>query len=900
MVSFVESATLRLNDDSSKKIRAVNAALSQLFATSRKMKSMRIDIKGLDKAPSQVRKLTAEMQKLQKAQSAIKRLSGTIKINDSAVDRALNKVTTLRRMLNQLSSNVRVNVSGRVPTQPPMAPGPPQRPPRVPPVTVNVAPLNSLLNGFISRLGYTIESAIIRGFRQGTSAIDVAETRLGLQGLPPEQRSFANDVAKGLSRDFQVLSRGQALGIVSEILPIVRGQTEAVSPIATEVSRFVELQVALGQSADAAIDSAFKFAKAGEQAGRFTDAAGNIDPNGISNFFQTLRQGAAQIGKEFTPELVQGVTKLLRTSKFALNNEGLLTALFLAEEQGTTAGVGINQLIKQLSGERIQKKQLANLEALGLITTTEVETGRVGADRTFEREAKGSVNDELLRENILQFVIQEVFPRAKAAGFDLTKETDAARFAGTVTSDRTATDALTALILRANEIQSQVQIALANQAATAANTQKVIDESLLVAGQSALSQFNGLLGEAGNAFKGVLIPALNTTAGILQSLGSFISGPEGEGSPTRAAATALGVGAAGFGLVKGGGALLNFFNPLTASATALNGSAAALNAAAAALTRSAAAGAVPNATGRGAAATGAAAGLATGATATRGLGIVSFLKNALGVTAIAAGAKLALDEARETEQGKALEQQALLPFLRELFAAQAPAREAANKMQEESQRAAATAITQSLIEDRATRMRPEDMRQVQQIQADSILIKNLSALERSDREKAAARAISTDRSITEDRAARFTPADARQVQQIQADNILVKNLSAIERADSERAGFKADETLAAPGGTFQMFLDGMESSVSQGAATFDQTFAAGGVTVGQGLTAAAPVAGTAIGTNAAAAMNPVAIGQAIGAAAAAAISNAAANIRVNVQNPASFGPVNTGQTTPVE
>lgn len=587
MANFVERATLIVSDQSSASINKINKSLSELFRTANKLSSIRINLRGLDRIQSQVNNLTAKLKQTERVPLKIQ-LTG---LRESDVSKVKKLTAALRDYRKVAAGLPGVNIPApNVPAPPPQPRQPRQPRPVAPPpglvqrqlVNINVRPLENVLNGFVARLGSTIESAIISGFKRGTSDIDVAETRLALQNVTPQERGLATQVARAISEQFPTVSRGAALGLVSELFPVVRGQNEAIQPIANQLAQFAQLRVALGESAEQAINSSIELAKAGEQMGAFTDATGKVDIAGVEKFFATINRAFALIGKEATPELVRGLTKSLRTSKFGLDERGLLTALFLAEESGTTAGVGINQAIKQLSGERVQKKQLARLMELGLITSKEVEAGKVGNQTVTELVGGGAIDEAQLRSNILQWVVDNVIPKARDAGFDVSNPVEAARFAGEITSDRTATEALTSLLIRANELQSQVDRALGLDVSPE-RLQGVTDASLLVSLSAASEQFTSVLGEVGNSLSGVLIPAANGAASVLQQIASFIAGPDGEGSATRSAAAAAGAGALAFGALKGGGALLNFFNPLNASAGLLSKAAAELSAAAAAI-----------------------------------------------------------------------------------------------------------------------------------------------------------------------------------------------------------------------------------------------------------------------------------------------------------------------------
>lgn len=592
MASFVEQATLKIVDQSTRQIKTVNGALQQLFRTARQGRAIPIRL-NLGQAQSQIKALTRDLDRLRSAQGRGRARQVIVAPTSSQVSRIDAAATAMQRY----ATAARRAAGVRFPTPPiargfgagAMVPGSALGP-RVPQhsafpsrVGIDINPLQMMLNGFVYRLGFTIENAIIRGFGKGVSDLDVATTRLALQDASSEERAAAARVAAETSRNFPLFSRGQALGLAGELLPVVRGEVGALDEVTTWLARMATLRVALGETSEQAIEGSINLAKAGEQMGAFTDAAGNVDTAKVDQFFSTILQGFAQIGREATPELLRALTKSLRASRFSLDERGLLTALFFAEEAGSTAGVGINQLIKQLSGERVQKRQRARQEELGFVQTREIVTGRTGNQVNTEIVVEGTVDEGLLRENPALWVQRYVIPAMRKLGLDPENAVDASRFAGQITSDRTATEALVGLILRAEELNKNVDRALATNVSPE-RLDRIINESLLVQTREAQQQLIGVLGEIGNSFRDILIPALNTVGSVASTVGAFIAGPEGEGSARRSAAVVAGVAGAGFLTAKAGTSIFNrLFNPLNQSAIALNGSAAALTRAAVAL-----------------------------------------------------------------------------------------------------------------------------------------------------------------------------------------------------------------------------------------------------------------------------------------------------------------------------
>ncbi len=466
--------------------------------------------------------------------------------------------------------------------------------------SLNIDPLRMMLDGFLFRLGYTIENAIITGFRDGYKNRDVADNRLRVQQLSPEQQTAAQVAINSLT-DAQAktktgvaLSNTQVSSIFAEVLPTTKGNVEAAKHLTAELMRLATAQIAMGESAENAVDSAYKFAKAGEQSGNFTDpVSGNYDPAKVTAYFDVLRKLAPTLGKDFTSNLIQQMTKYLRVSKFTLEPRGIAAAALLNEEMGSSASVGLNQAIKQLTGKGVTKEALAYQESIGLITTKEVTIGGTGGKKTTRKVADQVTNEEQLRADPAGYVLSTLIPAMIKQGFDPNKPLDAAKFAGQVVSDRTAIDALTALIVRAQEIQNDVNVAFKRDVSPEKQDEENA-KSGLVGISGVVSNFISLMGDVAKSMDSVLIPTFRAASNILNEIGSYVRGTDEEGVVKDGAGARAGVVLGGAGLAAGitaivGKQVLSFLNPLTGSAVALTGSATALNASAAALMQAAAA-----------------------------------------------------------------------------------------------------------------------------------------------------------------------------------------------------------------------------------------------------------------------------------------------------------------------
>lgn len=548
MASFVETATLKVVNQSSKEIRKINKDLAGLFRT-------------MNKASKQV------MRPMQ------------IRVDSRQVGTATRNLTALQNQANrtrkaiQNVGNVRVRAGGSAGGRPVPGGAGNQR------VILDYGGFRGFAHGFMTRLGTTIETAIINGFKTGVRDTDLAQNRQRILGFTPEQRRQNNRTATEIAAQNPQFSRAQVLGVIGEVAPSVGNDLNATRQVTESVLEYSKALMAAGATSEEATDNLQKLSKAMGMTGTLLDNAGNFDAGAMQRFMDVVVQETITGGREMVPELIAQLAKYSRTTGKTLNQEGWRTLLFLGEDYGSSAGVGLNQMVKQLTGERIQKKQLARLMELGLMGSKEVKSGTVGGKIKTETVSTGVVDEMLLRSDPAKWVRDVLMPIMEKNGFDAADNVQAAKFAGQITSDRTATDILTTLITNMGEVEQRARIA---EQRGNVNLDEVLGDSLVASWNSTMTQLTSAAGEVGYAFKDVLIPALNSVGNVARNVAAFVSGDSGDANLLTGAAVGGGALAAGFAGYKALGALSDMFG-LKGSAVALNGSAAALTRAAVSL-----------------------------------------------------------------------------------------------------------------------------------------------------------------------------------------------------------------------------------------------------------------------------------------------------------------------------
>lgn len=588
MTSFTETATLKVVDQATKEIRGINRELKKLDKTAAALKktlggvgSVRVNTGQLTQATRKITQMGTAARNLRKDLQ----LSGNVRLQ--SIDRAIGKMKQLQTQA-QATANAVAKIGQGV------------RSPGVPgarggrgggggTVTVQYGGLQSMLHGFTMRLGSTIESAIVSGFAKGARATDLAQNRQRILGFTPEQRAANNRTATEIAGRNRGFSRAQVLTTMGEIGPAVGNAPGPTARVTEMILEYSKALMAAGATSEEATSNLQKLSKAMGMTSTLLDNDGKFDEAATKRMIDVIVQETITGGAEMTPELIAQLAKYSRTTGKTLDQEGWRTLLFLGEDYGSSAGVGLNQMIKQLTGERVQKKQLAAQIDYGITGSKEITTGKVGGKKKTEVVSTGVQNEALLRQDPARWIREVLFPIMDRQKIDKTDNVAVAKFAGEITSDRTATDILTTLITNMGEVQQRRKIA---EDRGNVNLDAIMDESLVNRWDDATTQLISAVGETANSFKTVLIPVLNLVSDSARGIAAFLAGNDGQGNPLVAATVAGGAAATAFGVYKGGSMLMNGFG-LQASAVALDGSAAALTRAAIALGGSSAAPGIP-------------------------------------------------------------------------------------------------------------------------------------------------------------------------------------------------------------------------------------------------------------------------------------------------------------------
>lgn len=657
MASFTEQATLVVRDQSTAKIKKINAALAQLMKTAKSFKaSVKVDI-NTDKlltASAAVRRLTRDLNALRTAASRI-----NLNINTGnivAVQRHLNAIRTMGSTPVRLSVMATSNLP-QLTAQLAALRAQAGRPIRGGPIGPGgggggrggggaggggggggrggggggIGPILTpragvmVISGVVGIAGYSIAAmahALGRTIKEGVNDSDIAGTAIAMKQLPKDQENAVIKAASELTKEQAQTPSGGLLNVaqiqrlLAEMLPVAKGDVEGAKTLARETITMIKQEFAMGRNLKESLEGAYNYGKAIEQLGTIFDKEGKLIPAKAEEWYGIMRQIAPDIGREFTGQFARQAVKYAGSARYGMDARALMGLLFMGEEfNPSAAGTKMRELSRSLAGVRISKQAAAEMARLGLLTPKEAKWGKVGEKDVKEIVGGTSLDPELLQQNVFDFVTRRVLPayerdaaRRGKTNLDQTAQAiDMATFARNIGFAANAADLLATAMIKAKELNVQIDQAMARRG-DRATVEQAMSESSRIAGQGVVNQIQSTFGEAISALEPITLPLMKGLSSVLKDAAVSIKGA-GEGDPIaiskitaamlatvaaspalRSATGVIGTLAQPAGVVA---ALAGMADPLTRplsmAALALQGAAASLTGSATALTAAAAA-----------------------------------------------------------------------------------------------------------------------------------------------------------------------------------------------------------------------------------------------------------------------------------------------------------------------
>jgi hypothetical protein len=610
VASYVEQATLLVNDKSSAKIKAINKELTALFKTAQKLKSMKVDFKINEGA---VKKATADINNLARAANKAKseKINVTARAQGlQAVNRELNNLRAKAR--RPIVQEVREKRSG-------FAAGFGHSATHFGHEIAKGFAAGAL--GVASNIGHAIGHAMGHMMKEGTAAVDIAQSAQKLRGLSDTEIKTAERVTdEAMAQQVKdlggaaIFPRAEISKLQSDLTSIMAGaEPDEIKKVIRELVLTAAQGVDLGQDLKAATTGMFDYAKTGEQTRAFFKQGGKdavnekgfpiFDEARMRAYFEARRADQALTAGQVTGQSTRSVIQSSGVAKYGLTNEMITVLNLESQEMGSRAGAALQQMMNNLTGNVLTKFKKNNLRAMGMLVPAtgpgaavyeetavpahrDPKTGRMHKATTITKRISGLIEEQAesedeLRHNALRWAIGYARPKMLDMKMDPNNPTDVAKFVIPLTSGK-GNVGLETLISQAPQLLRDLALQ-AKIPVKADEVGKDLRESTRLTAIAAGQQMESVLGEVGQQLATVSLPYVQEATGALAKLAVQLHDKTVDPATAVAGAIYGGAGLAGLAVTS----TLTALTSQDPSVRALGGAAAALEGSAAALTASA-------------------------------------------------------------------------------------------------------------------------------------------------------------------------------------------------------------------------------------------------------------------------------------------------------------------------
>lgn len=564
-----------------------------------------------DKSSAKIKKINAELQKLNKTAMAISRSSSkaiNIKVNSRDVVTARNRISSLQKSMKNASStplNVKingvegvVNASNRIVAASARARAAWQTPlvPRVNGGAVNntVSAATRMegafnkVHGAARKIANIIGSRGWQNFQRGFSyafsgevynagrrvvgtaasapiTMDTARTKLGVAGFDETMRNALEEAARDLSKKFPALSAAEILESSIEAAGGVSSSGGAMEIILGNMEKTARNAAILTASASLSAEESVKYAK---ELSKVSDIQGfGADPVEAKRIEDAALRAIIASGGTMDVTQIRNAMQQSGLSKYAYSDKGLLTAMLLRDEGGRMFTGELRQFTNDSTRVNLSDKKKEQQIELGL------------------RDKSGApVYGKEAFEDPFKYANDKLVPILKKLGVDIT-DVAAVGIALETKMGYNAGAARGGAVLIAQKANIERQLGFAGGIDL---DYALRNPSIAMQAQQVTAQFSNVAEQA----LGTLMPVVSTGLDAMtKSFANIARGGGGAGDYATIAASAV-PAALGIALQGLGDPVTR---PLSAAGLALTSSAIALDTSAAALTAAAATQAATNA-----------------------------------------------------------------------------------------------------------------------------------------------------------------------------------------------------------------------------------------------------------------------------------------------------------------
>ncbi|QIW87520.1 tape measure protein [Agrobacterium phage OLIVR4] len=538
MAKFVESAILKVIDQSSRNLSKIERALKSFRTEANRLKRLDININA-----AKVKGATREINALGRAIRTVTspKISAT-GINSTIS--ALKRLQTQAAKLNGTRVNIRTGASGggmggggmgggNGPRRYGMGPGGGS-------FRINASALDIWATGFITRLGSTIENSITAGFREGTKNVSQSYLRNQALGYTPEQIAAIDRESARVSRQNPNFTRSDVRTWFAELGPILGSDPSRATPLVDMAAIFANSRLTQTGDPEEAQKGVRALFKTLDNINRLQDQYGGISGE-AKDYMRVLIEESIISGADISPEKINTAVTYARTTGKTLSPEGFRTLIAMLESMGRVAGSSLNRFVENLSGNTT-KAAIATQAEWGLVQMGQRQVGTTGGKVRTENFRESTVASELLRTDPNAWVVQELIPRLQKKGVDLNNAAQVADTIAPLFGSVVAKDVASNLAAWQAEYQTRLEAARnipTNEAIT-----NLVNNNGLLTFQSVGSQTVELLGEIGTTLLNKVNGPLQGFRDTIMSVSDFLGGEERSGEK----AAVVGAAAGGVGL----------------------------------------------------------------------------------------------------------------------------------------------------------------------------------------------------------------------------------------------------------------------------------------------------------------------------------------------------------------
>lgn len=561
MADFIEQATLRVRDQSTKQINNINNAIVKLLKTAKQMNKLKISLDGVDAAQRKVDKLTKSVRAVPKSRT----VTVNHKVNVTGAKAASNQLAALSRT-RPVTIKVRFQQAGRMLLPPAQSQGFGRSLANSFLHTIRASNAGEVIaRGFLAAIGGQIFSGV-----RGATAVaaqaplnkEDALQRLRASGLPAATVAAMQDIATRMTARFPATTEAGILEAGREASGRIENpqSPEGLKQLELVMARIAEntakLSGVLGMNAQQSADQA-RLIEAG-----ISQVGATGDNERAAAISEAILQGVLASGGDLTVDDFKRLLQQAGGLRGGLGANTLLQLGLARDEQGQRGTGEARQAFEDLIRGNLNDTDAAAQERAGLRRN-----GRSTIAGKFQEDFLGAVETEIIPRlrklgvNLsdpiaVQNALDTELGFSKQGGINLLKD-------AVVNFDNNFQEFLRA---RAAQLDTFTKEPTTRQRA---------------------AQVNAQFENVADAAIGPLLPVVQTgLAALTQSLSAINQGTAGVADFAKlgGGAVAAGVGAGVLALQGANTAT----RPLALAGISLNSSAAALTAAATALTGAAA------------------------------------------------------------------------------------------------------------------------------------------------------------------------------------------------------------------------------------------------------------------------------------------------------------------------